>query len=284
MGIRSPLPQYRRPQPPVPEGMNRTQAQFLELPDVTDASFLVRKLLESRARTHVGEAPGENQQSSSPQFTGSVFSHKPAWYQKRLRQLLQTLDSGTRLTESGISKFLFTRILRTSGGDLTAAAIITGNDLQLAKVKLLYACPLVSRLQTLYVQVANTVNQELWHTKQKDPPNSLQIDVVDHQIYIGSRHCPTRDAVRQAIAKLQCELPRCSATLNLQRYHNLFTLTHSGCFLCNLSTRCQNSIRRFVGDRPCVRAWHPGGQGQWCGLQDSLRPLHPNADRTNEVL
>jgi hypothetical protein len=222
--IRSPLPQYRRPQPPAPERKNRTQVEFLELPDVADGSFLVRKLLKSRAGTPVSKAAEESQQPSSSKSRARVFPHKTAWYRKRLQRLLQTLDPGTRVTESRLSKFLFTRILRASGGDLTAAAITTGNDLRLAKVKLFYACPLVSRLQTFYVQVADSVNQELWRTIQKEPPKSVHIDVDNRNIYIGSRLCPTRDAVRQAIRRLQCELQRSPAILGLQRYHNLFTL------------------------------------------------------------
>ena len=156
-----------------------------------------------------------------------VFPHNTAWYRKRLQKLLETLDSRTRMTESTLSKVLFNRILRASGGDLTATAIITGNDSRLARVKLFYACPLVSRLQTLYVQVADSANQELWRAIRKDPPKSIHIDIVNNDIYIGSRLCPTRDAIRQAIGRLQGELLCCgrpSTVLELQHYHNLFTL------------------------------------------------------------
>jgi hypothetical protein len=223
--IRSPLPQYGRPQPPVPEETNRKQVEFLELPDVADGSHLVRKLLELRVDRLANKPTNKGAHASLSR--ARVFPHNTAWYRKRLQKLLETLDSRTRMTESTLSKVLFNRILRASGGDLTATAIITGNDSRLARVKLFYACPLVSRLQTLYVQVADSANQELWRAIRKDPPKSIHIDIFNNDIYIGSRLCPTRDAIRQAIGRLQGELLCCgrpSTVLELQHYHNLFTL------------------------------------------------------------
>jgi hypothetical protein len=94
--IRAPLPQYRQPQFSVPEEMNRTQFEFLELPDVADGSFLVRKLLQSRS----GKAAETSQQPSSSRAATRVFTHKTSWYRKQLRELLQKADPGTRVSES----------------------------------------------------------------------------------------------------------------------------------------------------------------------------------------
>ena len=110
------------------------------------------------------------------------------------------------------------------GGDLTAAAITTGDDLQISKVKLFYACPLVSRLQRIYVHVATSVKNELRHTMERQPPTPVHIHFDSRDIYIGSRLCPTRHAVQESIARLKCELRSSSPTLALQRFHNLFTV------------------------------------------------------------
>lgn len=215
--IRAPLPHYRRPQSPVPEDMNRIQFEFIELPDVADGSFLIRELLKSRK----DKADVTSQQPSSSRAATRVFTHTPSWYRKQFRSLL---PPGTRVTESRLSKFLLTRILMESGGDVTAAAIITGTAPQIAKVKLFYACPLVSRLQRIYVNVATGLKNELWQTIKQTPPVPIHVQLDSRPIYIGSRLCPTLNAVQKAVAKIKRELKDTSPTLELQHYHNLFTL------------------------------------------------------------
>lgn len=215
--IRAPLPQYRQPQSPVPEVMNRTQIEFLELPDVADGSLLVQEFLRLRK----GKTDETSQQPSSSWAATRVFTRKTSWYRKQLRSLL---PPDNRVTESRLSKFLLTRILKETGGDLTAAAIITGTANQIAKVKLFYACPLVSRLQRIYVSVATGLKNELWHTIEQPPPVPANVQFDSHLNYIGSRLCPTLGAVQDAIEELKLELKKTSPTLELQRYHNLFTL------------------------------------------------------------
>lgn len=132
-----------------------------------------------------------------------------------------------RLTESRLARFLFTRLLKASGGDLTATAIITGNAVGLSRVKLFYACPRISRLETLYTQVAESVNEELWRAMRKEPPKPAQYSPCRRNTYIGNRLCPTRDAVRKAITRLQSELQssgQSSTVEGQQQYHNLLTL------------------------------------------------------------
>ncbi len=225
--IRSPLPNYRRQQAEVPMGMDRARIDYLHLPDVVDGSFLVQAFVQRETRFQANEKLQKHGETVASNPSPRVFRRPLAWYRKQFQSLVGRLDSNTRLTESRLSRFLFSRILAASGGDLSATAIVTGNDVPLSRVKLFYACPSVSRLQTLYADVVIGVQDELLRAVEQGPRERTGRSANVDDTYIGNRLCPTRIAVRQAIRKLQAEIQRTwqpATNQEHQRHHNLLTL------------------------------------------------------------
>jgi hypothetical protein len=225
--IRSPLPNYRRPLGDVPPGMDRVRVEYLHLPDVADGSSLVFAFMEQRKRTRKDESAGVHEVKGSPDQSVRVFRRPPAWYRRQLRILFENLDHDTRITEGRLSKFLFSRVLATSGGDLSATAIITGNDVPLSRVKLFYACPSISRLQSLYETVVIGVHNQMWDSLGRTPPTHLESTLKKRANYIGNRRCPTRSAVQTAIRALKNDIYRSAQPATdkeHQRHHNLVTL------------------------------------------------------------
>jgi hypothetical protein len=207
--------------------MDRERIDYLRLPDVADGSFLVHAFLEQKARMRASDELHHGKTNAVSNPSSRVFRHPLAWYRKQLRLLFESVDPDTRMTEGRLSRFLFSRVLEASGGDLSAAAIITGNDIPLSRVKLFYACPSVSRLQTLYTDVAIGVQEACLRALEKEPPPREKVIVETGDTYIGNRLCPARSAVRQAIRKLQEEIQCTWQMANYdehRRHHNLLTL------------------------------------------------------------
>ncbi len=225
--IRSPLPYYMCPQTLIPARMARERADYLLLPDVADASVLIYKFIEERERLKLGDKLQNNSADAASQPSHRIFRHSAAWYGKQLRYLFKCLDPNTRITESRLSGFLFSRLLIASGGDLSATAIMTGNNVPLSRVKLFYACPSVMRLQKIYTGVVRDVQNELLHSLEKSSPIFQPTIIEKTDIYIGNRACPTRSAVQQAIHRLQESIQQTwqpITTLEHQRHHNFLTL------------------------------------------------------------
>lgn len=235
--IRAPLPNYRSPFGESPRSKIRECVEYLLLDDVVDASALVFAFLR--------QPKPESSPQDQPQLTSVASSDQPErvfrrpipWYRRRVRVLFELADERTRMTEGRLSRFFFTRVLEASGGDLSAAAIITGNDVPLARVKLFYACRSTSRLRELHQTAAIKVGSELWASLGQTSPGqarsivwpSEQADSIfkEDSVYIGNRLCPTLKTVREAIKHLQFEIRRSAqpkTNAEHQRHHNLLTI------------------------------------------------------------
>jgi hypothetical protein len=225
--IKSPLPKYRRPLGDVPPGTDRMRVEYLQLPDVTNGSSLVFAFIEQRNRTRADESARGLRAIESGDQSVRVFRHTPAWYRGRLRALFEVVDKATRMTEGRLSRFLFSHVLATSGGDLSATAIITGNDVPLSRVKLFYACPSVSRLQSLYSTAVTDLRDQMWSSLGQTPPSHTTATLKKTARYIGNRRCPTRTALQTAIRTLKDEIYRSEKPTTVsehKRHHNLVTL------------------------------------------------------------
>ena len=225
--IKSPLPKYRRPLGVVPPGTDRSRVEYLELPDVADGSSLVFAFIEHRNRTRANESARGLRAIESTDQCVRVFRHPPDWYRGRLRALFEAVDKATRMTEGRLSRFLFSHVLATSEGDLSATAIITGNDIPLSRVKLFYACPLVSRLQSLYITAATDLRDQMWRSLGQTPPSHTSVTLKKTARHIGNRRCPTRTTVQTAIRTLKDEIYRSAKPTTdseRQRHHNLVSL------------------------------------------------------------
>jgi hypothetical protein len=238
--IHAPLPRYATQQDAVPD-LDRNKTEFLELPDPVDGSRLLQEFLQ-RKKLQVG---GEHDGAKGTLLSGksaSVFSREESWYKERVKQLLAKVtqelqlkrlsaaEQSSRVTEGKIANFMLQRILVESKGDLTAAAIITGHKLPLARVRLFYACRSVQKLQSLYVSATVGVDRELRMISGDELVRVLPgLDSGD--MYIGNRRCPTLKAAADAISLLKSLLKKGRSIQNnpknlteFCRYHNLYTL------------------------------------------------------------
>jgi hypothetical protein len=203
------------------------RVEYLQLPDVADGSSLVFTFLELRTRTRVGEGAGVRGTNASPDQSARVFRRPLAWYRRRLRELFENVDKATRMTEGRLAKSLFAHVLTASHGDLSATAIITGNDVPLSKVKLFYACPSVDRLQSLYINVVLDLRDQMRGALKKELPSHSGFDLKRSGQYIGNRPCPSRAAVQHAIRTLRNEICLSAQPITdaeTRRHHNLVTL------------------------------------------------------------
>ena len=143
---------------------------------------------------------------------------------KSLKDLLGDIDPTGRLTINKLSKFMFSQLLIQMKGDICAASIIAGVEHPLAHVRMFYSMIPVSKIQKHYfdkvkeivdlVQKARPVENKL-----KDIPLTVEQD-----FYVGSRLCPTFDAVKKAVDKLHNEMQIARRKHDEIRFHNLYTL------------------------------------------------------------
>lgn len=123
----APLPVYKHVQRQVP-GRDRIRQTHVVLPDEACLGSLTRRLCVVQERV-LGSA------DSFLLFRTS--SHE---LHCGISALLRSLDPSGRLTVSKIAKCLWTSIIAYTGGDVVAAAMLTGQDRMASKVAMFYAC------------------------------------------------------------------------------------------------------------------------------------------------
>lgn len=208
--LRPILPRCRRPQVLDTRGMDRQRDDFLELPDIAFGSRLLLEFIR-------------HQEISSPRSSARIFRKPLKWYKQHLDEILRTVSSDPRVTNTAIANFMMQRILIRAKGDLTATAMISGRDIPLARVRLFYACRSVQKLQELYLAEVAALSRDL--DSDRKCIRRSQAAVANR--YIGHRQCPTLDAVRNAVCGVIGALVAASQRLNdeqSRRYHNLYTL------------------------------------------------------------
>jgi hypothetical protein len=224
--IAAPLPTYRRPQPEVSDKLDRAPFEYLELPDVADASRLVLELIRQRS-LHGLDRNVRSENAGQRRASALVFWQKKNWYETGLKKLTAGRDPQSRITKTRISSYLFSRILQATKNDYVVASIVTGRDLPLARVRLFYACPSANRLQSVYVKTAAKIRGELDRILGVMPTERPLFSLEPEDSYIGNRLCPKIAAVRVAIGEL---IQRISDLSNYQsdeeyrQYHNYYTL------------------------------------------------------------
>jgi hypothetical protein len=208
----------------VTAGTDRSRTEFLELPDVVDGSYWVREFLLQRGRQEGAESGAAE---LSVRGSARVFRKRKQWYEEQLRELLSICGSESRVTKSRVANAIFHSVMVAAKGDLTAAAIITGQQLSLARVRLFYACPSVRRLQQIYTEAAGEIYRELGNLAGFDATLRMPIGLDSDERYICNRVCPTVSTLRQAVRRLHEELNRhrrYSSRDGFLEYHNLLTL------------------------------------------------------------
>lgn len=191
----------------------RTQSDYIFLPDVWGVDRFVRRLIEARSLKNnawfdrlVGKRPFR------------IFRVAEKRYSEELRKFLNQVDPSGRITGARVAGFLFSRLMSATNGDVTLSALVAAQDLSLARARLFYACVRLRRIQDRYVTTLESVHRE---TPRRIPA------WADKDLWITTRPCPTQEAVKDAIGRILDDLDRIDpyrSNDNYVTYHNLFTL------------------------------------------------------------
>jgi hypothetical protein len=207
----------------------RQRLDFMNLPDAAGAAKFVRRLLELRA-LFAQQTETNSQQPIAPDpdiDSVYVFPRHVETYRKELRKLLAEIDPSGRITESKIQNFLFQLIVQHSKGNVTDACIISAVHHPLSRVRLFYSTPQIAKLQQTYVTAVSKVINQIDRHPASDSVSQLLPVYADKSLYVGSRLCPTYDAVKDAITSLKDEINNPFNPVSISafiRHHNLFTL------------------------------------------------------------
>lgn len=223
--VRAIRPQYKTNQTSI-DGSDRQKTDYFTLPDTGFTSRYIELLSEQLPRADDKSEKGKR-----------VFISHETNLRANLKKLLTELDPTGRLTESKLSKFLFFRILDESKGDVCLASMITGDEHRLAHVRLFYSMIPVERLQRIYCDATQKIVSFLFAAMRKENTLVSPLLTPTKDRYVGSRLCPTLNAVKFAIKRINDEIE-----IGFQRYdqaevHNLHTLLAIWYF--SFSTACR---------------------------------------------
>lgn len=218
--IRAPLPDYRQEQVEPAHGVDRDRTLYLEIPDVADCSDLISALRQLQEPVM---ASAQVPRTTDPT---RVFHASSRGYRKAINTVIRGAGDSSRLTPERISKCMVQKVLQESRGDYSSTAIVTGNDLNLATVRLFYACRSVRRLQRQYLKSALGLSKGLGRAlPRREARPKLYLEKPT--CYIGNRICPTLDSLRGAVDRLITEIHACEDR-NREKdgvnHHNWFTL------------------------------------------------------------
>ena len=181
------------------------------------------------------------------------------------------------MTEGRLSRFLFSHVLATSGGDLSATAIITGNDVPLSRVKLFYACPSVSRLQSLYTTAVTDLRDQMWSSLGQTPPSHTTATLKKTANHRESPLSNPDGRCKTAIRTLKDEISRSEKPRTAsehQRHHNLENALYTMDVLLHYwRSGYRHSLHRPLRGRPGTSADDLGGRRQWNCFQGRLVQL-----------
>jgi hypothetical protein len=193
----------------------RRQGDYLILPDVLGVSRFFTRLRQAKRR-QIQDGPSDVQADAPIRCSWRITSN---CFQQQ-HKILQKIDAHSRITNTKVAGYLFSRMMVATGGDVTASAIVAGSNLPLARARLFYACTRLRRIQECYVSALEGLLPEgtietkkiCWDTKDT---------------WIATRPCPTEQAVRDAVQLLEKRLERQRPYHSMQdyiEYHNLYTL------------------------------------------------------------
>jgi hypothetical protein len=137
-----------------------------------------------------------------------LFSENASTYKKRLQEELAKrschaeLGDLSRVTFDRIGYVLFQRIVDLTGGDMVAASLITGRDIDIAEVDRFYASPYVSSLQSIYFAAVASIMQDLKPFNLEYAADIIEnINCTDDAV--GSVLCPTVETVKSALSQIK---------------------------------------------------------------------------------
>lgn len=136
-------------------------------------------------------------------------------------------DSSIDVSFSRIGKVLFRRIYQQTGGDIVAAALITGTDHYLASVRRHYCTPGIEDLQGIYRRAVTSIAGDLEEYSSSLSAEAESIpDLLLNSFSIGSPICPTDKALRKAFSDIRQDI-RSLKNARWNRTDKRFQLRHN---------------------------------------------------------
>jgi hypothetical protein len=165
----------------------RMPSDYIFLPDLLGVSRFIELLLKHTAKRSIlpGRAP----------ITYQPLRARAAKVLPKLKERLSKLDPEGRLTVTKLSGFLFAQMMMQTDGDVTASAIVAGQNMTIARTRLFYACVRLRRVQEAYVGVFRELTAHAF-------TSGLRIPLAHKDLWIATRPCPTRQAVRDLVTSL----------------------------------------------------------------------------------
>lgn len=205
--IKAITPEYKT-EKSIRDGSERLRTDGLLLPDISISINYIKILQKKPARKEGNEF--------------ALFRRKPEYLRANLLALLKELDPSGRFTIHKAENFLRLRILQVTKGDICAASLICGELHPLARVRLFYSVLSAEALQKIYIAATRELADQLVKAGNRNTTLvSPNIQPLSH--VVGSRLCPTFDAVKTAIARLKSDLLVASPPTESPTAHNLYT-------------------------------------------------------------
>ncbi|WP_297477486.1 hypothetical protein [Ferrovum sp.] len=232
--LRAMKPDYKTQNVMANSLLDRPRTDFFEFPDITFTDLMLAYLV-----SHTLDKI--NPLDAKPTQFQLVRESKN--FRQNFLNFLKQIDPSGRVTEHKLSMFLFHRLLEVSHGDVCATSIICGYPHPLARVRMFYSVNSVNELEKLYREAIGDLASQLLKVTQRTnkitPP-----PVVQNHFSVGSRFCPTYDAVKNSVSQL-----RRSLTENRNRqiengFHNQYVLWVLWHF--NFSTACRAIVDPYI--------------------------------------
>jgi hypothetical protein len=214
--IKAIRPQYKTNQE-VLDGTDRRKTDYFTLPDVAFTNLYIDLLVKANARE-------DNQADRDANTKIRVFRSRIENIRSTLTRLLKEMDPSGRLTISKLSKFLFYRVLEESNGDVCMASLISGDEHQLAHVRLFYTMLPVESIQRIYFDATREIVSRILSASNSTYKVSQDNPVQTRERFVGSRLCPKFDAVQKAIIRLKADIQIATINSDLIESHNLSSL------------------------------------------------------------
>ena len=233
----------------VPDPSEQVTQEYVLFPDGTGSSYFANRFLTARSARSTKPKKEENRRNrvfhGSPQALTS--------YRKRARAVLSEFDSTGRLTVTKLANWLFLRVVTVTGGDVALASALTARPHPLAHVRSFYHTPSLSLIRNTYCQAVSgplATARSLIACSVPEDFLALPVNVppAPDTHCVGSRRCPTREAVVQTNFLLREKI----RTLPLNRkkskswvqYHNYYTLYSIAFF--NYSTGMRGIVTPYL--------------------------------------
>ncbi len=209
------LPTYTTSPTPEQIELSRKKTKFVYLPDIFNVGYYLIKTAELK------EGTGDS---------GQLFSRRVGTYRARIRDILKDMPEGARVSESGISRYLFHLIASEKSGDVADAIITTSTYHPLGQTSLHYTTPSADHIRDVYQTAIESVLANIYQEAYQKDPLEYELHPSLDGLYLGSRLCPRFESVVQLVDQLKSQVnekPIDHSSAAYVRYHNVYTIYSS---------------------------------------------------------